>query len=579
MPAKLRPLVHVNQLGMTYGFRQVFRGVTFHLKARERVALVGRNGAGKSTLLRILAGRELPTDGSIRWLIDRPVVAYHPQEPDGDPDLPVREHIERAAALNPAGPVDLWAWCRRWGLDHIDLDRPFGQLSGGQKTRVSLLARTLTGPDLLLLDEPTNHLDHDGLRWLEQFVLNFGGCLLVVSHDRAFLDRVAERVLELSPQGIREYMGGYTQFREAKEAALRRQEQLYSAQQKRLQEIEEAITRQQAWANKAHREAGKKSDVRAAVPGERKRAKKLAQAAKARIRRLERMKNQAVARPEREPVVSSLNLAGQGHGRTLVVADGLGKRFDRWLFQHARFSIDRGERVALIGPNGAGKTTLIRLIIGEEAPSAGRLWTSPVLRVGLLEQEVHWLEHDRTVLEEALSALFERTPEEVTRVRTLLHHFLFRPDDLGKATGTLSTGEKKRLALLKLVLRDYNLLILDEPLEHLDVDTREKLEEVLSSYTGTLLFTSHDRWFLRKVSTKVLEIAGGTIIEYPGGYAEYERRQQTTAAPDAAAERLVLETRLAYLAAVLAQLPKDDPGYGALETEYLDLSRRLRTGG
>lgn len=581
MSSNLKTLVQVDRLGIAYGFRRIFSGVSFHLKARERVALVGRNGAGKTTLLRVLAGLERPTEGAVLWFVDRPVVAYHPQEPDGDPALPAYEHIQRAAAVNPAAPVDLWGWCRRWGLRKTDLERPFGQLSGGQKTRVSLLARTLTRPDLLLLDEPTNHLDQEGLRWLEEFVLHFRGSLLVVSHDRAFLDRVAERILELTADGVREYSGSYTDYRAAKEAALRRQEQLHAAQQQRIKQLEEAIRRQQAWADKAHREAGKKSDVRAAVPAERARAKKLAKAAKARIRRLERMREEQLPRPRRDPVIRGLHLSGAGRNPTLVVAEGLGKRFDRWLFQHATFSVDRGDKIALIGPNGAGKTTLIRILCGVEEPSTGRLWKSPSLRIGWLDQEVQWLDPGRTVLEESLSVLARRTPEDATRVRTLLHHFLFDNDDLHKLAGNLSTGEKKRLALLKLVLSEYNLLILDEPLEHLDVETREKLEEVLAAYEGTLLFTSHDRWFLRRVSTKVLAIEGGTIIQYPGGYDEYEPRQAASNGghgdgTPSKEERLLMETRLAYLSASLAQVAKDDPAYAALEAEYLALARRLR---
>lgn len=597
LAAARRPLLYANHLGKSYGYHQVFHNVSFIVREGERVALVGRNGVGKTTLLRILAGLEEPSEGSLEWFQAGLRVSYHPQEPHFPDRRTVRRLAEEAAATAGRDAGDARYFLKRFGFTAHEAELSPAELSGGQRTRLGLMLQSFARPDFLLLDEPTNYLDEEGLRWLEAFLLGFAGSVLVVSHDRYFLDRVAERVIELSPGGAREFPGNYTSYRRAKEAAYRKQMADYAAQERRIRHLEEAIERQMEWFHKAHRNAGKRSELRAAAPFYRAKAKKLARSAKAKMKRLEALKARAVEKPKPEPSLKSATFASEAAGKGLILAEALEKSYGKCLFAGSSFSILRGEKVGVVGPNGSGKTTLLRLICGEEEPTSGSLWRSPGLKIGLLDQEVQRLQPGSTVLEEALSATADRSAEAVTRVRTLLHHFLFREEELAKRVETLSAGQRKRLALLKLTLSDFNLLALDEPTEHLDIDSRERLEEALRAYEGTLILISHDRYLLERVCTKILAIDEGRIVTHYGGYNAYrERRQPGSPEPFAPGgdagnrggalphgealspdERLLLEVRLAELGAKLAEAEKGSEEYQALAGEYDRIARALRT--
>lgn len=592
-----RPLLQANQLGKSYGLHRVFQNLRFIVRERERVALVGRNGVGKTTLLKILAGLEEPTDGSLKWFRGGLRLSYHPQEPRFPAGRTVRHILEEAAERTGRSAADVEHALSRFGFVAEEPERTPAELSGGQRTRLSLMLQSFARPDLLLLDEPTNYLDQEGLEWLERFVLQFPGSVLVVSHDRYFLDRVAERVIELLPDGAREYSGNYTAYRRAKEAAYRKQLADYTAQERRIRHLEEAIERQMAWFHKAHRDAGKNSDLRAAAPFYKAKAKKLARSAKAKVKRLEALKERAIEKPKRDPSLKGAAFSSEAAGRRAILAEGLGKAYGKRLFADSTFSILRGEKVGIVGPNGSGKTTLLRLLCGEESPTSGSLWRSPSLKIGLLDQEIQRLQPGRRVIDEALSALAGRTGEAITRLRTLLHYFLFKEEELTKGVEVLSVGQRKRLALLKLTLSDFNLLVLDEPTEHLDVDGRERLEEALRAYDGTLLLVSHDRYLLQSVCTKILAIEEGRIVTYPGGYDAYQARRRAAfhraLTRDAEAEepvdasspgqalsseeRLLLETRLAELGAKLAGAKNESEEYQALAEEYDRIARALKT--
>lgn len=573
----MEAILRVNSLAKSYGIHDVFSDVSFFLYMGEKAALVGPNGVGKSTLLRILAGEETADAGTITWLREPLTCQYVPQMPKFD-DAPLwdilTDEVQRLGVLAKGTPREAVS---RFGFTEKEVYMPVSQLSGGQRTRLVLAKAWLCRPDLLLLDEPTNHLDIDGLRWLEEFILTYEGSVLIVSHDRAFLDNVVSRVLELSPRRITEYRGNYTAYREAKEKLFQSQMARYQAEQKQISKLEAAIEKQMRQFHRSHQAAGQHDFYRS-------KAKKLAKSAKAKMKRLEKMKQTGAAKPKAEQHISLQGFESTDSGWRLILAEDLGKAYDKVLFRKANFAVLRGDKVGLIGPNGAGKTTLLRMFLGEEQPTEGYLWISPSASIGYLSQEMEELTGSHTVLEEVLSCLPVQTWQEITRVRTLLAKMLFRQADLEKPISVLSVGEKKRVAVLKLLLSSCNLLLLDEPTDHLDLQSRERLEDALTDYAGTLVLVSHDRYLLRKVCNKILVLEDRRLVSYAAGLAEYEERTAKGKAETANTrggdltreERLLLETKLAQLSADLAMMSKDDPGYFELERTFLELARRLR---
>jgi macrolide transport system ATP-binding/permease protein len=407
----------------------------------------------------------------------------------------------------------------RFGFTDHDCALPISSLSGGEKTKLALARVWLFHPDILLLDEPTNYLDHAALDRLEDIVRGYPGTILLVSHDRYFLDRTVERIIELSPHGVVEYRGNYTAYRKMKEKDFASHLARYEKEQKEIRRIQVAIDRQKRWAEKAHRDAGTHDFYR-------RKAKEAAQRAKGVVSRLEAFKKTSVSKPKQEKAITFDGFQGEGGGRVMVTADGLTKAFDRLLFEASDFSIRRGDKVGIVGGNGSGKTTLLKLILGQELPSEGTIWVSPGARIGYMDQQLENLDPKASVLEEVLSSFENQSPELVTKVRTMLGCFLFTPDDIDKSMEVLSPGEKKRVALIKFLMSNLNVLVLDEPTEHLDLLSREKLEEALVSYGGTVILVSHDRYLLKKVCTKVLSIENQTIRTYLGGFEEYHESRK-----------------------------------------------------
>lgn len=542
----------------------VLVGVTFHLAAGERVGLVGANGSGKSTLLKIVAGSLEPDTGSLRWLNPRLRRAYLSQEARWEEERPLGEQVAGVSR-------ELLFRC---GVTAEMLSRPAGSLSGGQKTRAAL-ARTLAGrPDLLLLDEPTNHLDTEGLEWLERTLIHYRGTLLVVSHDRYFLDRVVGRILELADGRVKVYAGDYSAYAHAKQVEQERAEEAYRQYRREKARLEEAIRRQMAWAEAAHRAKlapDAPMNAKNYVHGQ---AKAHAQVAKGMAKRLERM---AVEKPKRQAQINfSLGTAG-GLGKNLLLARDLGFSYDgkRWILRSTSFFIQRGDRVAVVGPNGSGKTTLIRLMLGHLEPTEGQLYRSP-MHVAYLAQELEDLDPRDTVLEAATgnSAL------DQAYARTMLGCLLFRRETVLKRVADLSGGEKVRLALARLLLSVPDLLVLDEPTNGLDLPSRERVEEVLGQYPGTLILVSHDRYLLQRTASRVFHVQNGQVACFTGTYQAFlSQKVGKASSADLAAQRLLLETRLARLSADLANPPADPDEARRLNEEFIRVSRELRSLG
>jgi len=541
------PIVTVNNLGKSYGAERIFEGVGFTINERDRIGLVGPNGAGKTTLLDILAGREQADEGTIALAHDTRI-GYLPQIIDFRPQNTLREEMltvfanVRAweqelndLALALADPVvqagderheqllqhysDLQARLEHAGgytyehrvdqvLDGLGFTRaqqasPVSQLSGGEQTRAALGKLLLQEPDLLLLDEPTNHLDIVSLEWLEAYLAGWKGAMLVVAHDRYFLDKVVTEVIELAFGRVEEYPGNYTRYLALREERMERRMREYEAQQAYIARTEEFIRRYKA--------------------GQRSKEARGRQTLLNRMERVERPRDL----PEMHFALNSSVDSGQMVIATRKLVVGFaGNRprhtEPRTLMQVADFELLRGDRVGLLGPNGSGKTTLLRTIIGELPPLSGQVVLGHNVRTGYYSQTHEGLNLERSILDEIrqVSALSEDS------ARSYLGRFLFSGDDVFKRIGSLSGGERSRVALAKLTLQGSNLLILDEPTNHLDLPSRQFLEEVLEDFEGTLLFVSHDRYFIDRLAATVWAVEQGVLIPYLGNYTDYHTRKR-----------------------------------------------------
>lgn len=546
------PIVTVVQLGKSFGAERIFSEISFQIEEHDRIGLVGPNGAGKSTLLNILAGREEPDEGTIA-VARNTRVGYLTQVVDFQPQNTLREEMltvfselrdwERELgelALAMASPEaqsdtalheglltrydDLQARYEHAGgytyenrveqvLDGLGFTReqqasPVMQLSGGQQTRAALGKLLLQEPDLLLLDEPTNHLDLAALEWLETYLSTWKGAMLVVAHDRYFLDKIVSRTIELAFGRIEEYPGNYTKYLHLREERMDRRMREYEAQQAHIAHTEEFIRRYKA--------------------GQRSREARGRQKLLDRLERVERPQDFPEMHFEFSPVVdsglvvvSTQKLAVGYRGTSREESE---KQFvePATLVRVADLELLRGDRVGLIGPNGAGKTTLLRTLIGELPPVSGQVQPGHNVRIGYYSQTHAGLNMQRTIIDEIrqVSALSEEG------ARSFLGRFLFSGDDVFKPISALSGGERSRVALAKLTLQGPNFMILDEPTNHLDLQSRQFLEEILSEFEGTLLFVSHDRYFIDSLATKVWAIEDGVLIPYLGNYTDYRTRKQ-----------------------------------------------------
>lgn len=536
-------ILSVQHLGKRYGSDQIFSDISFQVADREHVALVGVNGAGKSTILRIVAGIEEQSEGIV-VKSDGARVTYLPQEARFDSDRTVLEEAREAFAPVMAAAdrmrevehlmgivdgddfdalIEEYAQLQQrfethggfemehrseevlsgLGFTEDQFDQPVRQLSGGQKTRVALAKALLADPDLLLLDEPTNHLDLVMLDWLEDFLRSWGGACLVVSHDRYFLDRVTTRTLDLSFGHVEDYPAPYAGYLKLREERLARRWREYEEQQEFIEKTEEFIRRFRA--------------------GQRSREARGRQTRLDRLERIERPREHQELNINIAPVTRSGETVLRTSQLTVGYATKLRGNLDEpdVLVNTPELHVERGDRVALIGPNGGGKTTLLRTIMGEIPLLKGHFEFGTNVQVGYYAQAHEQLPPSGTPLSVVLNA----QPMGEESARTFLGRFLFSDDDVFKPIGALSGGERSRLALGLLLLKRANFLVLDEPTNHLDVSARESLEEMLSGFPGTLLFVSHDRYFIDKLATRLWVVEDGTVRLFLGNYSDYQRKK------------------------------------------------------
>ncbi|MBY7142407.1 ABC-F family ATP-binding cassette domain-containing protein [Virgibacillus sp. NKC19-3] len=539
-------VMQLNELSKSFGADEILSNVKLEVKSNDRIAIVGRNGSGKSTLLKIMSGELTYDEGelfkpknltigylsqhtaldSVQTIWDEMADVFQ-QLTEMEQELRAMEKkMEQASALSDAHyekllqdydnlqqafqnkggytyEADIKAVLTGLNFQDYDYNTPINELSGGQKTRLALGQLLLKKPDLLLLDEPTNHLDIDTLGWLENYLMSYPGAVVIVSHDRYFLDKTVAIIYEISRHKTKKYHGSYSKYLEQKAIDYEKELQEYEKQQTEINRMEDFIQRNIARASTTKR----------------------AQSRRKQLQKMEKMD-----KPLGQE--ASANFSFQIHrqsGNDVLKIDDLTFRYEEEsndLFSNVTLHVNRGERIALIGPNGVGKTTLLKAIVGSVKPTSGHIQPGTNVQIGYYDQEQANLSSSKTVLHE----LWDDYPNvDEKDIRTVLGNFLFSGDDVLKLVHSLSGGEKARLALAKLMMQKANLLILDEPTNHLDIDSKEVLEAALIDFPGTIIFVSHDRYFINKITDQVVEMLSRGVTIYLGDYDYYIEKKQEEA--------------------------------------------------
>ena len=528
-------ILSCNNISKSFGTDVIIKSCSFNIEDHEKAAIVGINGAGKSTLLKIITGIE-PADTGLVTLAKDKTLGYLSQQQNLNSDNTIYDellsvkhyildteaqlrHIEnqmksaddealetlmkKYSDLNHefelnngyAYKSEITGVLKGLGFTEEDFTLNVNTLSGGQKTRVALGKLLLSKPDIILLDEPTNHLDMESISWLENYLLNYSGAVLIVAHDRYFLDKIVSKIIELDNGNATVFSGNYTDYASKKAILRNMQLKEYLNQQREIKHQEEVITKLKQF--------------------NREKSIKRAESREKMLNKMEFVDKPEILNDKMdiklEPNVIS--------GNDVLTVENLTKGFDETvLFDNICFQIKRGERVALIGSNGTGKTTILKLINGIIPADSGSIYLGAKVNIGYYDQEHHVLDPDKTIFDEIRDAYPDLNN---TQIRNTLAAFLFTNEDVFKYIKDLSGGERGRVSLAKLMLSNANFLILDEPTNHLDITSKEILENALNSYTGTVLFVSHDRYFINSTATRIIELANKTVVNYIGNYDYY----------------------------------------------------------
>lgn len=540
---ELHMILSVNRIHKSFQEVPVLRDVSFHIEAYDKAAIVGINGAGKTTLLRIIMGELSPDEGTVTVSRDTTIgylsqhQAVSSENTIYDELLSVRQHIveleqriravelqmKSASENTLSGLMELYSSLthdfesangyayrseltgvlKGLGFEENEFSKSIDTLSGGQKTRVALGKLLLQKPDLIILDEPTNHLDMASITWLETYLLNYKGAVILVSHDRYFLDRIAGKVIELDNTKATVFTGNYSAYAAKKEMLRIARYNAYMNQQREIKHQEAVIEKLRSF--------------------NREKSIKRAESREKMLDKIEVLEKPTEIRSDMKLHLEPRILSGND----VLHVENIAKSFDaRTLFTELSFDIRRGEHVAIIGDNGTGKTTILKIINELLPPDKGLIRLGANVEIGYYDQEHHVLHPEKTLFEEISDEYPSLTN---TEIRNMLAAFLFTGDDVFKKIESLSGGERGRLSLAKLMLSESNFLILDEPTNHLDIMSKEILEDALNSYTGTVLYVSHDRYFINRTAGRILELHGQLLTEYQGNYEYYLEKKNETA--------------------------------------------------
>ena len=535
--------IELNNIKKNYGLKNVLDGVSFEVKTGDRIALIGSNGTGKSTILKIIKGEENQDSGIVNIRKNATIEMLNQIYKTESQNMLVADFIQQGfediiklensmkeleekmstisnddiqKILNKYGRIQeeyiaiggyemqekYKKICSGFKFDENMLYKQYNLLSGGEKTIVNLAKILLKNPSILLLDEPTNHLDIETLQWLEDFLISYNGTILMVSHDRYFLDKVATKTILLEEGKEKIYFGNYSYFLEEDERRTLAQFEVYKNQQKQIEKMKESIQLLRRFGEKTQNE-------------------KFYKRAKCIEKRLEKMQVIDKVYLEKEGLKLKINLKERS-GNDVVSIEELSKQYpNKSIFDKVNLDIVYGEKVALIGKNGTGKSTLIKMILGQEKDFTGNMKICSSVKIGYIPQDIKFENEEETILEFFIKSY----NGSETQARTTLAKFMFREENVFKKIGKLSGGEKVRLMLAELIQKNVNFLILDEPTNHIDIETKEVLEESIKNYKGTVLFVSHDRYFINTIASRIIEISDNKINSYIGNYDDYQRRK------------------------------------------------------
>ncbi len=551
-----------------FGDRVILKDVSFHIEKGERVAIVGNNGAGKTTIANIITGALEHDGGALLWHEENVKIGYLHQS-----SYYSQDEFENMIQWEKEEVQEFFHTSKELGIEKIEQwnESRLKNLSGGERTKLAIARIWAEKPGLLILDEPTNHMDYEGIQWLIGELEKYNGTIILISHDRYFMDKTVQRIIEIQDGIAHSYKGNYSFYRDEKIRIYESQLHQYETQEKYKDKIQSEIKQLKTWSEKGHRESTEKEGLK---EGYRVRVKKKDKQVKSRIKRLEKIEVEGVEKPKEEQNIQFNFISNDKSGNRILEGKGVSKSFgDKKLFEDSSFYIKKGEKIGLFGRNGCGKTTLIKAILKECTMDEGDIYLSPSTKVAYLSQDVMNLDGEKTVLETFGIEDYERRG----MLQTLLTNMGFSKSMIHKKVSTLSLGERTRIKVAYMIMMENNVLILDEPTNHLDLHSREMLEKTLEEYEGTIILVSHDRFLLERLCNKILIFENKIITRCEYSFKEYMDKKEGNIKKGKEKfkeeQLMILENRIAAILGDFNLCVPGDEKYMKLDEEFKGLIR------